>query len=192
MKLSERSLERLEGVHPELISVPFKRAAETTTVPFIITSGVRTAAQQNALYKRGASKLDGYHRKSRHQQGCAFDVAVTDDHGNVTWDWPPYTALSKVIKQAARDLGVPIEWGGDWKSFKDGPHYQLPRRYVREYIADPVDDSRPVLKLGSSGTFVQAVAGQSSWMQARWHIRTVYRTRRQGVSKREAGLSLTV
>ena len=121
MKLSQRSLDRLEGVHPELISV-VKRAAETTTVPFIITSGVRTAAQQNALYKRGASKLDGYNRKSRHQQGCAFDVAVTDDHGNVTWDWPPYTALSKVIKQAARDLGVPIEWGGDWKSFKDGPH----------------------------------------------------------------------
>ena len=45
MKLSPRSIERLNGVHPELVSV-FKRAAETTTVPFIITSGVRTAAQQ--------------------------------------------------------------------------------------------------------------------------------------------------
>jgi peptidoglycan L-alanyl-D-glutamate endopeptidase CwlK len=30
------------------------------------------------------------------------------------------------VKRAAQEVGVPVEWGGDWKSFKDGPHWQLP------------------------------------------------------------------
>ena len=29
------------------------------------------------------------------------------------------------MKQAAKELGVNIVWGGDWKSFKDGPHFQI-------------------------------------------------------------------
>ena len=73
----------------------------------------------------------------------------------MTWDWPPYTALSKIIKQAAKDLGVPIEWGGDWRSFKDGPHYQLPRRYVKEYVekndAGSTKSRYPTIRRGNHG-----------------------------------------
>lgn len=69
--------------------------------------------------------------RSRHLPGRktgfshAVDFAVTLD-GKVKWDWPLYARLAKIVKQAARDVGVTIEWGGDWSSFKDGPHYQLP------------------------------------------------------------------
>ncbi len=45
----------------------------------------------------------------------------------VRWDWPLYYMLANSMKMAAMEVGVPIEWGGDWKSLKDGPHYQLPR-----------------------------------------------------------------
>ena len=34
--------------------------------------------------------------------------------------------VKEAVKKAAEDVGVSIEWGGDWSKFKDGPHYQLP------------------------------------------------------------------
>ena len=46
--------------------------------------------------------------------------------GQVRWDWPLYYQLADVIKDAAELEGVPIEWGGGWRTFKDGPHWQLP------------------------------------------------------------------
>ena len=46
--------------------------------------------------------------------------------GEFRWDWPLYHKIAAAVKQAAKEVAVPIEWGGDWKSFKDGPHYQLP------------------------------------------------------------------
>jgi peptidoglycan L-alanyl-D-glutamate endopeptidase CwlK len=49
-------------------------------------------------------------------------------NGKLRWDWPPFTAFAKVMKQAAKDVKIPIEWGGDWRTFRDGPHYQLPHR----------------------------------------------------------------
>jgi peptidoglycan L-alanyl-D-glutamate endopeptidase CwlK len=46
--------------------------------------------------------------------------------GEVRWDWPLYYQIANAMKMAALEEGVDLEWGGDWKSFKDGPHYQLP------------------------------------------------------------------
>jgi peptidoglycan L-alanyl-D-glutamate endopeptidase CwlK len=68
--------------------------------------------------------------KSRHLPGAdgksrAIDIAPLDG-GQVSWAWPTYFKLAPIIKQAAKEVGVPIEWGGDWRTFKDGPHWQLP------------------------------------------------------------------
>jgi peptidoglycan L-alanyl-D-glutamate endopeptidase CwlK len=118
--LSPTSLKRLQGVHPDLIKV-VKRAAALSDIDFMVTEGVRTLARQKQLVAAGASKT----MRSRHLNGHAVDLAVLL-HGKLSWDWPLYTKLSKVVKQAAKEVNVPIEWGGDWKSFRDGPHYQLP------------------------------------------------------------------
>ena len=120
MILNARSQKALKGVHPDLVRV-VRRAAADTQMQFIVTEGLRTLARQRQLRAAGASKT----LKSRHLTGHAFDVAVLVD-GKVRWDWPLYAKLSKDIKAAARAEKVAIEWGGDWKSFKDGPHYQLP------------------------------------------------------------------
>ncbi|MGF1706967.1 M15 family metallopeptidase [Enterovibrio baiacu] len=122
--LSSRSKSRMRGVHRDLIKV-VERAIELTQFDFGITSGMRTAAEQNALFKDGKSQLDGYARKSRHQSGHAIDFVVYDENGDVTWGWSYYLQVSYAFKQAALELGVKIKWGGDWVSFKDGPHIEL-------------------------------------------------------------------
>ncbi|MFL7024148.1 M15 family metallopeptidase [Enterovibrio norvegicus] len=122
--LSSRSKKRMGGVHADLVKV-VERAIELTQFDFGITSGMRTAAEQNALFKDGKSQLDGYSRKSRHQSGHAIDFVVYDENGKVTWGWSYYLQVSYAFKQAALELGVKIKWGGDWVSFKDGPHIEL-------------------------------------------------------------------
>ena len=48
--------------------------------------------------------------------------------GEVRWDWPPFHKIAAAMKDAARKRNVSIVWGGDWRSFKDGPHFELDRR----------------------------------------------------------------
>ena len=118
-RLSERSIRKLEGVHPDLVKV-VKRAIDITEVDFAVTEGLRTKKRQEELVKLGASKT----MKSRHLTGHAVDLAAVIG-SEIRWDWPLYYKIAEAIKKSANELKVPIEWGGDWKSFKDGPHFQL-------------------------------------------------------------------
>lgn len=121
-ELDARSLKRLEGVHEDLVKI-VKRAFDMSPNEFIVTEGLRTLERQKQLLAAGASQT----LRSRHLTGHAVDLAVKVG-AEVRWDWPLYNALAVVMKDAANQLGVPIEWGGDWKTFKDGPHFQLPWR----------------------------------------------------------------
>lgn len=118
-KLSKRSLSRLEGLHPDLISV-VKRAIEITEQDFTVLEGLRTKERQRELVRKGASKT----MNSRHLTGHAVDIAPWVQ-GSVSWDWEYYYPVADAMKEAAKELGVDLEWGGDWKSFKDGPHWEL-------------------------------------------------------------------
>ena len=69
---------------------------------------------------------------SRHITGHAVDLVPLVE-GKARWDWPLYHRLAPVIRTAARAENVPLEWGGDWKSFPDAPHWQLPRK--KPYLA---------------------------------------------------------
>ncbi len=119
--LSQKSLRRLEGVHPDLVKV-VKRAIQITPIDFIVVEGLRTKERQAYLVEKGASKT----MNSRHLTGHAVDLAPIVDN-KVSWDWKHYYPLAEAIKKAAEEVKVKVEWGGDWKSFKDGPHWQLPR-----------------------------------------------------------------
>jgi peptidoglycan L-alanyl-D-glutamate endopeptidase CwlK len=120
--LSSKSLGRLEGVHPDLVRV-VKRAITLTPVDFVVLEGLRTADRQRQLVKAGASQT----QRSRHLTGHAVDLGAYVG-GSVRWDWPLYHRIADAMKAAALVEKVPLEWGGDWKSLKDGPHYQLPHR----------------------------------------------------------------
>ena len=118
--MDARSERNLKGVHPDLVKV-VRRAAKKSS--FIVTEGLRTLARQKQLKAAGASRT----LNSRHITGHAIDVAALVN-GKVRWDWPLYLAIANEMKQAAADMGVPIVWGGDWRSFRDGPHFELDRR----------------------------------------------------------------
>ena len=121
-KLSQRSKDRLKGVHPDLVKV-VEHAIEITTVDFAVLEGLRTPERQKVLNEAGASQT----LNSRHITGHAVDLGAWVD-GEVRWDWPLYNQIAKAMKAAAAELNIPIEWGGDWSRFKDGPHWQLPRK----------------------------------------------------------------
>ena len=123
--LSEKSRIKLTGAHPDLVKV-IERAAALSSIDFTVLEVTRTLARQKELVAKGASKT----MKSRHLPGAdgksrAVDIAPLDG-GQVSWAWPLSHKLAVVIKQAAKAVGVPIEWGGDWRTFADGPHWQLP------------------------------------------------------------------
>jgi len=118
-KLSQKSLDRLKGVDPRLVAV-VKRAIELTPVDFTVGEGLRTAERQQKLFDEGKSQT----LNSKHLTGWAVDLWVLKD-GVVTWDKQAYIDLSTYMKQAAKELKTPMRWGGDFKSFFDGPHYEL-------------------------------------------------------------------
>lgn len=118
-KLGIRSKHRLKGVHPDLVAV-VKRAIEISSVDFTVLEGMRTVSRQRELVAKGASTT----MNSRHLTGHAVDLGAWVD-GTVRWDWPLYHKIAAAMKQAAKEEGVIMEWGGDWAKFPDGPHFQL-------------------------------------------------------------------
>lgn len=118
-KLGTRSKQNLSGVHPDLVAV-VKRAIEITEQDFTVIEGIRNINRQRELVKSGASQT----MNSRHLTGHAVDIAPYP----LTWDWEYFKPIEVAMKQAAEELEIDLEWGGDWRSFKDGPHWQLSRK----------------------------------------------------------------
>lgn len=127
--LGDRSIERLQGVHPHLIDV-VKHAIILTKVDFTVVEGVRSHDRQAHLVANKTSRT----MNSRHLTGHAVDLAPLID-GVIPWEKiETFKYLAKVMFRAAHVCGHVIEWGGhfgeikegEWEAFFDGPHFQLP------------------------------------------------------------------
>lgn len=145
--LGSRSLQNLEGVHPDLQRV-VKLAITMTDTDFTVLEGLRSKERQKQLVASGASKtMDG-----RHITGHAVDLGAFVN-GSVSWDWEHYYRIADAMRRAASLLGIPVVWGGVWdkalvqladpkkavaayvesrrkagrKAFIDGPHFELSR-----------------------------------------------------------------
>ncbi len=128
--LGKRSKERLVGLHPDLKEV-VELAITMTMIDFTVLEGVRSDERQVELFAAGAtSTMNSRHIvKTEEKGGNGYAHAVDLGAyvcGEVRWDWPLYDKIANAMKLAAVELGIKIEWGGDWRSFKDGPHFQLP------------------------------------------------------------------
>jgi peptidoglycan L-alanyl-D-glutamate endopeptidase CwlK len=125
---SQRSLTSLSGIHSDLRRV-IDRALQDSPLDFAVIEGLRTKKRQEQLVASGASQT----MNSRHLTGHAVDLLPIDPAtGRGEFAWPLYDQLGPAVKAAAKKEGVPIIWGGDWTSFKDGPHFELDRRVYSE------------------------------------------------------------
>ena len=115
----QKSTEHLQDVNPDLVKVMLE-AIKQSPYDFSITQGVRTVEQQQALFNAGKSQT----MRSRHLSGNAVDIAILEN-GKITWEFDRYNTVAAHIKAVAKSMDIPVEWGGDWLSFKDGPHFQL-------------------------------------------------------------------
>lgn len=118
-KLSQRSRDKLNGVDARLVRL-VERAIEITEVDFAVTEGFRTPERQKELVSKGFSQT----LKSKHLTGHAVDLAAFVD-GKVSWEKPFYYKIADAMKKAAEEQQVAMRWGGDFKSFFDGPHFEL-------------------------------------------------------------------
>ncbi|MGV1762802.1 M15 family metallopeptidase [Rhizobium rhizogenes] len=123
--LSASSLAKLDHVHPDLVKV-VKKLAEISDIDFMVMEGTRSVAQQKLNVAKGVSTtMNSRHIPGKDGFAHAVDL-VPIVGGKVSWDWAIYNKFAPIVKKAAQLVGVPVEWGGDWKTFKDGPHFQLP------------------------------------------------------------------
>lgn len=137
-KFSKRSEKNLIGVHPDLVSVA-KKALSISQQDFAVICGVRTVEEQKMLVKLGKSKT----MNSRHLTGHAIDVVPVLDGGKISWESRYFFSIADAFFSAGIALEVRVEWGGEWKSFVDFPHFQLPwKDYPKE---EDEDDPEPEL-----------------------------------------------
>lgn len=152
--LRPRDAERLAGVHPDLVAAIDRILAAMAAfgTPMFVVAGLRTDAEQAALYAEGrttpgaiVTHADGVTHKSMHQAqadgyGHAVDCAFVDDPAtpkDETWDlaqpWPVYGALG-------HQLG--LLWGGQWQRLVDRPHLELPLD-AQTVQGGPLPDAAP-------------------------------------------------
>ncbi len=93
-----------------------------TNLTFFVIQGLRTLDDQKKFVEAGKSQT----LNSRHLTGHAVDLGITVQ-GKMDWSWPKYKLLNSDMQKAALLEDVPLTWGGDWKTIKDGDHWELPR-----------------------------------------------------------------
>ena len=119
---SKKTIDTLQPpVRPYAIALIQKARLNGITIKII--SGLRTYEEQDALYARGRpdngpTVTNAKGGQSNHNFGIAFDIGIFEG-GKYLGNSPKYKAVGVL----AMDLG--LEWGGNWKTFKDEPHYQL-------------------------------------------------------------------
>ena len=117
--LGKESLRNLRTCHEDLQKLVY----EVIQVRDIkVTAGYRGEKEQNACFANHTSMLKYPQSLHNKEPSLAVDIVPYPE----LWDSPQaFMELSVIIKDAAKKLGISIQWGGDWKKFKDLPHWEL-------------------------------------------------------------------
>lgn len=117
-KFSQRSLNNLDSVHPDIRKV-FEEVIRRSPIDFIVIEGRRTMERQKELVAKGKS----WTFNSYHLFGLAIDIVPYVD-GAISWKLKHYTPIIAIVEEVAAEMGIDIRsgqvmWG------KDAPHFQL-------------------------------------------------------------------
>lgn len=129
--LSQRSLDRLAGVHPALERL-VKAAILITKTDFTVIEGVRSIAKQREYFLAGKSRT----MHSKHLTGHAVDLMPYGDFDGDgdfegSWELSDFYPINDAMQAAAANLGMKVTWGGSWSTFVDAPHFEIdPARYA--------------------------------------------------------------
>ena len=135
-RFSQRSIDSLKGVHPA-ISIVMGAAIQDSPVDFTIVEGVRTTQRQQQLFAQGrttpgsiVTNADGVRTLSNHQAkadglGYAIDLYPFVNGSVQVNDTANLRRVAAHILQKAQQLRINIEWGGNWTSIVDLPHFEL-------------------------------------------------------------------
>lgn len=124
-QFTSQSLARLKTCDPQ-IQMVFNEVIKERAC--IVICGARTLAEQQAAFKGGFSKLDGVNKKSKHQVSKEQPLSQAIDALPTPLDWNDskgHTDFANFVLKKAAELNVALEWGGNWQTFKDRPHFQL-------------------------------------------------------------------
>jgi len=127
-ELSQRSLDRLNGVDDRLIKVVC-RAIEITDTDFGVIEGVRSVEKQKELVEKGASQT----MKSKHIDGLAVDL-MAYVAGRGCWEINVYDNIADAMKQAAKEEGVTLRWGAAWHINNIAEYEGTMEEAMNEYI----------------------------------------------------------
>lgn len=117
---STRSKDNLNEVHPKLQELA-KCALNVSPVDFVVVDGLRTEAEHQENLRKGVSWI----KRSRHQDGCAIDVAAYHQ-GQVSYEPDLYYKISGSFYFCSQKMDIPIISGGEWR-VKDYMHIELTR-----------------------------------------------------------------
>lgn len=122
----KHSMKFIDQLHPDLQDV-LLTAINDAPRDFCIICGHRSKEEQNKAYNAGNSQLKYPQSKHNKMPALAFDFAPYEKaNPHIRWeDIDAFTQVAEHILETALELGVELEWGGDWESFKDYPHIQL-------------------------------------------------------------------
>jgi peptidoglycan LD-endopeptidase CwlK len=121
----QRSERNIMTLHPQAQEAArqFLKRLQDGEINARIISGTRTYAEQDALYAQGRTRpgnivTNAKGGQSNHNFGIAWDIGIFNSQG-------AYLPESPLYDQAA-EIGLVegLEWGGNWQSFRDKPHYQ--------------------------------------------------------------------
>lgn len=123
---SKASEDKLSTCHPDLQKVCYEAIKD---FDFMVVCGHRSESDQNKAFSEGKSKLKWPNSRHNSDPSEAVDLAPVEYHnGKATIPWNDIEAFRKLamhILNVANNLGISLEWGGNWPSFKDMVHFQL-------------------------------------------------------------------